>query len=213
MVYPGQVRSSLHDHEKERMPDWYDLDGAAPAEPLGEGDRRGRREGQARGLLPVQRAPPADRARAVGPRWPTPCCAASCIGAPPREACPCSPPLKPQLAKSSRDLPDGDGWCYEPKWDGFRTIVFRDGDEVHLQSRNGKPMNRYFPDIVEQALALKASALRARRRDRRDRRRHPGVRPARRSASTRRPRAWSASPGDARDAASPSTCWPRATTR
>jgi ATP-dependent DNA ligase len=69
---------------------------------------------------------------------------------------PLSPPLKPQLAKSSRDLPAGDGWCYEPKWDGFRIIVFRDGDEVHLQSRNGKPMNRYFPDIVEQALALKA---------------------------------------------------------
>jgi ATP-dependent DNA ligase len=69
---------------------------------------------------------------------------------------PLSPPVKPQLAKSSRDLPAGDGWCYEPKWDGFRTIVFRDGDEVHLQSRNGKPMNRYFPDIVEQALALKA---------------------------------------------------------
>jgi ATP-dependent DNA ligase len=69
---------------------------------------------------------------------------------------PLSPPLKPQLAKSSRELPDGDGWCYEPKWDGFRTIVFRDGDEVHLQSRNGKPMNRYFPDVVEQALALPA---------------------------------------------------------
>ncbi len=69
---------------------------------------------------------------------------------------PLSPPVKPQLAKSSRELPAGDGWCYEPKWDGFRTIVFRDGDEVHLQSRNGKPMNRYFPDIVEQALALKA---------------------------------------------------------
>jgi ATP-dependent DNA ligase len=69
---------------------------------------------------------------------------------------PLKPPLKPQLAKSSRELPAGDGWCYEPKWDGFRTIVFRDGDEVHLQSRNGKPMNRYFPDIVEQALALKA---------------------------------------------------------
>ena len=67
---------------------------------------------------------------------------------------PLSPPLKPQLAKSARELPAGDGWCYEPKWDGFRTIVFRDGDEVHLQSRNGKPMNRYFPEIVEQALAL-----------------------------------------------------------
>jgi ATP-dependent DNA ligase len=69
---------------------------------------------------------------------------------------PISPPLKPQLAKSARELPAGDDWCYEPKWDGFRTIVFRDGDEVHLQSRNGKPMNRYFPDVVEQALALRA---------------------------------------------------------
>jgi ATP-dependent DNA ligase len=67
---------------------------------------------------------------------------------------PLKPPIQPQLAKSSRDLPAGDEWCYEPKWDGFRTIVFRDGDEVHLQSRNGRPMNRYFPDVVEQALAL-----------------------------------------------------------
>jgi ATP-dependent DNA ligase len=69
---------------------------------------------------------------------------------------PLSPPIKPQLAKSARELPLGDDWCYEPKWDGFRTIVFRDGDDVHLQSRNGKPMNRYFPDVVEQALALPA---------------------------------------------------------
>jgi ATP-dependent DNA ligase len=69
---------------------------------------------------------------------------------------PLSPPVQPQLAKSARELPSGEGWCYEPKWDGFRTIVFRDGDEVHLQSRNGRPMNRYFPDVVEQALALPA---------------------------------------------------------
>jgi ATP-dependent DNA ligase len=72
---------------------------------------------------------------------------------------PLAPPVKPQLAKSARDLPSGEGWCYEPKWDGFRTIVFRDGDEVHLQSRNGRPMNRYFPDVVEQVLALPASRL------------------------------------------------------
>ena len=67
---------------------------------------------------------------------------------------PLEPPVKPQLAKSSRDLPEGDQWCYEPKFDGFRTIVFRDGDDVQLQSRNGRPMNRYFPDVVEQVLAL-----------------------------------------------------------
>ncbi|HEX4720187.1 MAG TPA: ATP-dependent DNA ligase [Thermoleophilaceae bacterium] len=64
-------------------------------------------------------------------------------------ALPLEPPIPPQLAKSAKDLPDGDGWVYEPKWDGFRTIVFRDGHEVYLQSRNGKPMNRYFPEVVE----------------------------------------------------------------
>jgi ATP-dependent DNA ligase len=69
---------------------------------------------------------------------------------------PLSAPVQPQLAKSARELPEGEGWCYEPKWDGFRTIVFRDGDDVHLQSRNGRPMNRYFPEIVEQVLALPA---------------------------------------------------------
>jgi ATP-dependent DNA ligase len=67
---------------------------------------------------------------------------------------PLKPPVQPQLAKSSKELPAGDGWRYEPKFDGFRTIVFRDGDEVHLQSRNGRPMNRYFPDVVEQVLEL-----------------------------------------------------------
>src|SRR5215210_9480093 len=67
---------------------------------------------------------------------------------------PLKPPMKPQLARSAKELPEGDGWRYEPKFDGFRTIVFRDGDDVQLQSRNGRPMNRYFPDIVEQVLEL-----------------------------------------------------------
>jgi ATP-dependent DNA ligase len=62
---------------------------------------------------------------------------------------PLKPPIAPQLARSAKEIPAGDGWVYEPKWDGFRTIVFRDGDEVYLQSRNGKPMNRYFPEVVE----------------------------------------------------------------
>src|ERR671917_2236154 len=69
---------------------------------------------------------------------------------------PLSAPVKPQLAKAAKELPRGEEWRYEPKWDGFRTIVFRDGDEVQLQSRNGRPMNRYFPDVVEQVLALPA---------------------------------------------------------
>jgi ATP-dependent DNA ligase len=74
-------------------------------------------------------------------------------------ALPLTPPLKPQLARSAKDLPSGDDWRYEPKWDGFRTIIFRDGADVHLQSRNGRPMNRYFPDVVEQVLALPAQRL------------------------------------------------------
>ena len=74
-------------------------------------------------------------------------------------ALPLAPPVKPQLARSAKDLPEGEEWRYEPKWDGFRTIVFKDGDDVHLQSRNGKPMNRYFPEIVEQAQALPSDRL------------------------------------------------------
>ena len=69
-------------------------------------------------------------------------------------ALPLEPPIKPQLAKSAKKLPEGEQWRYEPKWDGFRTLAFRDGDEVYLQSRGGKPMNRYFPDVVEQIAAM-----------------------------------------------------------
>jgi len=61
---------------------------------------------------------------------------------------PFDPPLEPMLAKPSDGLPDGDGWLYEPKWDGFRAIVFRDGDEVLIQSRDLKPFDRYFPELA-----------------------------------------------------------------
>jgi len=60
---------------------------------------------------------------------------------------PLTPPLLPQLARPRATLPEGDGWAYEPKWDGFRAVAFVDGDEVTLQSRNGKPLTRYFPEI------------------------------------------------------------------
>src|SRR5215831_18584202 len=60
---------------------------------------------------------------------------------------PFAPPLAPMLAKSADELPRGDGWLFEPKWDGFRTLVYRDGDEIYLQSRDEKPMNRYFPEL------------------------------------------------------------------
>ena len=62
---------------------------------------------------------------------------------------PVMPPVAPMLAKAVKEVPDGPGYLYEPKWDGFRCIVFRDGDEVELGSRNERPMTRYFPEVVE----------------------------------------------------------------
>ncbi len=62
---------------------------------------------------------------------------------------PLQPPVKPMLAKAATTLPTGDDLFYEPKWDGFRCIVFRDGDEVELGSRNERPLTRYFPEVVE----------------------------------------------------------------
>ena len=66
---------------------------------------------------------------------------------------PVMPPVKPMLAKSVKEMPQPDhvpgGVLYEPKWDGFRCIVFRDGDEVELGSRNERPLTRYFPEVVE----------------------------------------------------------------
>jgi len=66
---------------------------------------------------------------------------------------PVMPPVAPMLAKAVKTIPTGD-LTYEPKWDGFRSIIFRDGDEVEIGSRNGKPMTRYFPEVVE---AVRAS--------------------------------------------------------
>jgi ATP-dependent DNA ligase len=63
------------------------------------------------------------------------------------------PPIKPMLAKAVAEIPKGD-FSYEPKWDGFRSIVFRDGDQVEIGSRNERPMTRYFPEVVE---AVKAN--------------------------------------------------------
>ena len=63
-------------------------------------------------------------------------------------ALPLKPPLKPQLALSRRALPDQGDWVFEPKYDGFRSIVFVDGQDVHLQSRAGKPLSRYFPELT-----------------------------------------------------------------
>src|SRR3954452_3554253 len=62
-------------------------------------------------------------------------------------ALPLRPPVLPQLARPRKTLPTGEGWVYEPKWDGFRALAFVDGDDVYLQSRNGRPLSRYFPEL------------------------------------------------------------------
>ena len=62
---------------------------------------------------------------------------------------PFEPPIEPMLAKASDGLPEGEGWLFEPKWDGFRALVFRDGDAVYTQSRDLKPLDRYFPELAE----------------------------------------------------------------
>jgi ATP-dependent DNA ligase len=66
------------------------------------------------------------------------------------------PPLPPMEARSVEEIPTGDHWQYEPKWDGFRCIAFRDRDQVYLQSKNGQPLARYFPDVTDAVAALPA---------------------------------------------------------
>ena len=66
---------------------------------------------------------------------------------------PIEPPVSPMLAKLARELPTSGGkagdFLFEPKWDGFRAIVFRDGDEIEIGSRNEQPLTRYFPDLID----------------------------------------------------------------
>src|SRR6266571_593928 len=64
------------------------------------------------------------------------------------------PPIPPMEARSVEEIPTGEEWQYEPKWDGFRCLAFRDGDKIFLQSKNGQPLARYFPDIVANVAKL-----------------------------------------------------------
>jgi ATP-dependent DNA ligase len=67
------------------------------------------------------------------------------------------PPFMPMEARTQAGIPQGDGWLYEPKWDGFRCLAFRDGDSVQLQSKSGQPLERYFPELVEACLGLRST--------------------------------------------------------
>ena len=74
-------------------------------------------------------------------------------------ALPFRPPVEPMLAKLAGELPEGEGWLYEPKWDGFRALAFRDGGWAELQSRNLNRFGRYFPELVESILTLREQRL------------------------------------------------------
>jgi ATP-dependent DNA ligase len=65
---------------------------------------------------------------------------------------PVNPPILPMLAKRVDQLPTAGEWIFEPKWDGFRALIFRDGKEVMIQSRDEKPLNRYFPELIDPIL-------------------------------------------------------------
>src|ERR1700716_1141111 len=74
-------------------------------------------------------------------------------------ALPLHPPFPPMEARSVDEIPTGREWQYEPKWDGSRCLIFRDGAKVELQSKSGRPLTRYFPEIVAAAKALRAKAF------------------------------------------------------
>src|SRR5438045_9416625 len=69
------------------------------------------------------------------------------------------PPLPPMEARSVDEIPAGKGWQYEPKWDGFRCVAFREGEQIYLQSKAGQPLARYFPDIAGALSRLPATCF------------------------------------------------------
>ena len=72
---------------------------------------------------------------------------------------PLRPPYAPMEARLVDEIPSGPGWQYEPKWDGFRCLAFRDGDHIELQSKNGQPLARYFPEVVAHLRSLPARSF------------------------------------------------------
>jgi ATP-dependent DNA ligase len=72
---------------------------------------------------------------------------------------PLRPPFPPMEALSVEEIPRGDEWQYEPKWDGFRCLVFHDGDKVELQSKSGQPLTRYFPEVVDAVRKIRATSF------------------------------------------------------
>ena len=91
---------------------------------------------------------------------------------------PLAPPIEPMLAKIADALPAEPGFLFEPKWDGFRALVFRGAEQTYLQSRDLRPFNRYFPELEKALHETLPKGCRARRRDRGGRPARPGLRRA-----------------------------------
>src|SRR5262249_49747246 len=114
---------------------------AAPARPPGRGCPRRRRAGRSPQVAVSCRTRRDPRRRGGRPRPAGVADSGRPLAPPPK------PPIQPQLALSRKVLPEGEDWVYEPKYDGFRALAFVDGDDVYLQSRGGKPLRRYFPEV------------------------------------------------------------------
>ncbi len=122
-----------------------------------------------------------------------------------------NPPILPMLAKRVDELPGGRNWIFEPKWDGFRALVFRDGDEILIQSRDEKPLNRYFPELLEPLRGAVAGALRARWRNRHRQEWRARFRGAAAPHSSGRVAGEASVPSKSRLPSCSSTCFARAT--
>ena len=124
------------------------------------------------------------------------------------------PPIEPMLAKIADELPHEAGFLFEPKWDGFRAIVFRGGDEAYIQSRDLRPLNRYFPGagarrwpqalpkgcVIDGEIVVVTAPT-------------ASISTRCSSACIPPPRGWRGSRRKRRLPSSPSTCWPRAAAR
>ena len=212
-VYPGEIATSLHDHELDHMPDWYRMDRAPRRGRSASRSSRPWRTTSASSSIPRScgccGSPTGSRRGSA-----TSCSAASSAGALRRDDASARSRRSSRSSRSRpRELPEGDDWCYEPKFDGFRTIVFRDGDDVLAPEPQRQPDEPLLPGhrgAGARAAGRTGSCSTARWSSRSTASRSSTCS---RSASTRRPRAWSGSPRRRPPRSSPSTCSPRATRR
>jgi ATP-dependent DNA ligase len=112
-----------------------------------------RAEKRPNGKSSTRKAPPVEGSPGKGARGESSTRQGATSGGSADQGFPIAPPVEPMLAKLAEELPPGEGWLYEPKWDGFRAIAFRNGERLYLQSRDLRPLDRYFPELAAPLLA------------------------------------------------------------